>query len=210
MSDPIVDLLSFIDRSPTPYHAVAESARRLEAAGYEAVSEEAVWDLGPGDQRYLVRHEGSLISFQIGAVSPANGGFRIVGAHTDSPNLRIKPRPDIDADGYRQLGVEPYGGALLHTWLDRDLSLAGRVTLRGAPEPRTLLIDFARPILRIPNLAIHLQRELNKKGLKLNAQQHMAPIFGLEELPPLRELLASELHVQNQIEATRATCWLST
>jgi aspartyl aminopeptidase len=201
MSDPIVDLLSFIDRSPTPYHAVAESARRLEAAGYEAVSEEEVWDLGPGDQRYLVRHEGSLIAFQIGAVSPANGGFRIVGAHTDSPNLRIKPRPDIDADGYRQLGVEPYGGALLHTWLDRDLSLAGRVTLRGAPEPRTLLIDFARPILRIPNLAIHLQRELNKKGLKLNAQQHMAPIFGLEELPPLRELLASELHVQNQIEA---------
>ncbi|MBW2576751.1 MAG: M18 family aminopeptidase [Deltaproteobacteria bacterium] len=200
MSDPVVDLLSFIDRSPTPYHAVAESARRLEAAGYQALSEDEVWDLEPGDQRYLVRHEGSLIAFQIGAVSPANGGFRIVGAHTDSPNLRIKPRPDIDADGYRQLGVEPYGGSLLHTWLDRDLSLAGRVTLRGEPEPHTLLIDFARPILRIPNLAIHLQRELNKKGLKLNAQQHMAPIFGLGEIPPLRELLVSELHVQNQIE----------
>ncbi len=200
MSDPVVDLLSFIDRSPTPYHAVAESVRRLQAAGYRALCEDEVWDLGPGDRRYLVRHEGSLIAFQIGEVSPANAGFRIIGAHTDSPNLRIKPRPDIDADGYRQLGVEPYGGALLHTWLDRDLSLAGRVTLRGAVEPRTLLIDFARPILRIPNLAIHLQRELNQEGLKLNAQQHMAPIIGLEELPNLRELLASELHERNQIE----------
>ncbi len=200
MSDSVVDLLSFIDRSPTPYHAVAESIRRLQAAGYRALSEDEVWDLGPGDQRYLVRHEGSLIAFQIGEVSPANGGFRIVGAHTDSPNLRIKPRPEIDAEGYRQLGVEPYGGALLHTWLDRDLSLAGRVTLRGAAEPRTLLIDFARPILRIPNLAIHLQRELNQEGLKLNAQQHMAPILGLGELPPLRKLLVSELQAQNQIE----------
>jgi aspartyl aminopeptidase len=200
MPDPVVDLLSFIDRSPTPYHAVAEAVRRLEAAGYRALGEAEVWDLGPGDQRYLVRHEGSLVAFQIGAVSPANGGFRIVGAHTDSPNLRIKPRPEIDADGYRQLGVEPYGGALLHTWLDRDLSLAGRVTLRGAPEPRTLLIDFARPILRIPNLAIHLQRELNQEGLKLNAQQHMAPILGLGELPQLQELLVSELQVCHSIE----------
>jgi aspartyl aminopeptidase len=200
MSDPVVDLLCYLDRSPTPYHAVAESADRLQAAGYRALREDEVWDLGPGDRRYLVRHEGSLVAFQIGEASPADGGCRIIGAHTDSPNLRIKPKPEIDADGYRQLGVEPYGGALLHTWLDRDLSLAGRVTLRGALEPSTLLIDFARPILRIPNLAIHLQRELNKKGLKLNAQQHMAPIFGLEELPPLRELIASELHTQNQIE----------
>jgi len=200
MSDPVVDLLAFIDHSPTPYHAVAESVRRLQAAGYRALGEDEIWALGPGDRRYLVRHEGSLIAFQIGAVSPASGGFRIVGAHTDSPNLRIKPRPEIDADGYRQLGVEPYGGALLHSWLDRDLSLAGRVTLRGTPEPRTLLIDFARPILRIPNLAIHLQRELNQEGLKLNAQQHMAPILGLGELPPLRELLVSELKLRNQIE----------
>ncbi|MBW2494419.1 MAG: M18 family aminopeptidase, partial [Deltaproteobacteria bacterium] len=176
------------------------SARRLEAAGYRSLGEDEVWDLKPGDRCYLVRCEGSLIAFQIGEISPASGGFRIVGAHTDSPNLRIKPRPDVDADGYRQLGVEPYGGALLHTWLDRDLSLAGRVTLRGEPEPRTVLVDFARPILRIPNLAIHLQRELNKKGLKLNAQQHLMPILGLDDLPPLRELLASELHVQNRIE----------
>jgi aspartyl aminopeptidase len=200
MSDPVVDLLSFIDRSPTPYHAVAESVSRLRAAGYQAIREDEVWDLAPGDRRYTVRHEGSLVAFQIGEISPAEGGFRIVGAHTDSPNLRIKPTPDVDAEGYRQLGVEPYGGALLHTWLDRDLSLAGRVTLRGDIEPRTVLIDFARPLLRIPNLAIHLQRELNKEGLKLNAQQHMLPITGLGESPDLRDLLASELRAQNQIE----------
>ena len=200
MSDPVVDLLSFIDRSPTPYHAVAESISRLQVAGYRAIREDEVWDLAPGDRCYTVRHEGSLVAFQIGEISPAEGGFRVVGAHTDSPNLRIKPTPDVDAEGYRQLGVEPYGGALLHTWLDRDLSLAGRVTLRGKFEPRTVLIDFARPILRIPNLAIHLQRELNKEGLKLNAQQHMLPIIGLAESPDLRDLLTSELRAQNQIE----------
>jgi len=200
MSDSVVDLLAFIDRSPTPYHAVAESVRRLQAAGYQALREDQVWRLEPGDRRYLVRHEGSLVAFQIGEVSPVIGGFRIIGAHTDSPNLRIKPRPDIEAEGYSQFGVEPYGGALLHTWLDRDLSLAGRVTVRGAPEPRTLLIDFARPLLRIPSLAIHLQRELDKEGLKLNPQQHMVPIAGLAELPKLRDLLASELHEQHRIE----------
>lgn len=200
MSDSAVDLLSFIDRSPTPYHAVAESVSRLRAAGFRAICEGEVWSLAPGDRRYMVRHEGSLVAFQIGEISPAEGGFRIIGAHTDSPNLRVKPRPDVDANGYRQLGVEPYGGALLHTWLDRDLSLAGRVTLRGESVPRTVLIDFARPLLRIPNLAIHLQRELNTEGLKLNAQQHMAPIIGLEGSPSLQDLLASELRAQNQIE----------
>ena len=200
MPDPVADLLAFIDRSPTPYHAVAESARRLQAAGFRAICEDEVWNLAPGDRRYMVRHEGSLVALQIGEASPTEGGFRIIGAHTDSPNLRVKPKPDVVANGYRQLGVEPYGGALLHTWLDRDLSLAGRVTLRAEPEPHTVLIDFARPMLRIPNLAIHLQRELNKDGLKLNAQQHMAPIIGLEESPNLRDLLASELHTKNQIE----------
>ena len=200
MSDPVVDLLSFIDRSPTPYHAVAESVVRLQAAGYRAIREDEVWDFAPGDRRYAVRHEGSLVAFQIGETSPADGGFRIVGAHTDSPNLHVKPRPDVNANGYRQLGVEPYGGALLHTWLDRDLSLAGRVTLRGEIEPRTVLIDFARPILRIPNLAIHLQTKANKEGLKLEAQQHMLPIIGMAESPDLRDLLASELRAQNQLE----------
>jgi aspartyl aminopeptidase len=198
--DAVGDLLSFIDRSPTPYHAVAESVRRLRDSGYEATREDELWELAPGDRRYAVRHEGSLVALQVGAVSPAEGGFRIIGAHTDSPNLRVKPRADVAAHGYQQLGVEPYGGVLLHTWLDRDLSLAGRVTLREAAETRTLLVDFSRPVLRIPNLAIHLQRELTKDGLKLNAQQHLAPIVGLEGSPSLPELLASELRSQHRQE----------
>ncbi|MFQ5515253.1 MAG: M18 family aminopeptidase [Myxococcota bacterium] len=191
------DLLTFIDRSPTPYHAVAESARRLEAVGYRALSEAEAWSLSPGDRRHVVRGEGSLIAFEVGRESPVQGGFRVIGAHTDSPNLRLKPRPDVTATGYRQLAVEPYGGLLLHTWLDRDLSLAGCVSVRAEGGPRTLLIDFERPLLRVPNLAIHLYRELREEGLKLDLQKHSVPVLGLEDAPPLRELLALELRARD-------------
>lgn len=196
MIDAVSDLLSYIDAAPTPYHAVAESVRRLEAGGWQAVDEADVWDLSPGDRRYVVRGDGSLVAFEAGAVSPADGGFRIVGAHTDSPNLRIKPRADVDAHGYRQLAVEPYGGLLLHTWLDRDLTLAGRVTLRGESGPRTLLVDFGRPLLRIPALAIHLYRELRDEGLKLDLQRHSVPMLGLEGTPDLVDLLGTELRAR--------------
>jgi aspartyl aminopeptidase len=198
MPDLVQDLLSFIDRSPTPYHAVAEGVARLEAAGFTRLSEAALWDHGPGARHYVVRGEGSLAAFQVGSAPPAEAGFRILGAHTDSPNLRLKPQPDVQANGYRQLAVEPYGGVLLHTWLDRDLSLAGRVTLARPEGLSTRLIDFARPMLRIPNLAIHLFREIKDEGLKINAQQHLVPIVGLEDSPGVRELLASELLAQEQ------------
>jgi aspartyl aminopeptidase len=193
MTDRVADLLAFLDRSPTPYHAVAESVRRLEAAGFRPLREDEVWTLAPDARRYVVRAEGSLVAFQAGSESPADAGFRILGAHTDSPNLRLKPRPDKSADGYRQLAVEPYGSPLLHTWLDRELSLAGRVSFADGKGVRTALVDFARPLLRIPSLAIHLQRELALEGLKLNAQQHLTPLLGLEGAPPIAELLALEL-----------------
>ena len=197
MVDPVADLLAFIDRSPTPYHAVAEATRRLRGAGFRELGEADLWDLSPGDRRYVVRGEGSLVAFEVGHAPPVESGFRAIGAHTDSPNLRLKPLADLTGHGYRQLAVEPYGGVLLHTWLDRDLSLAGRVTLREDGEPRTLLLDFERPLLRVPNLAIHLQREIRTEGLKLNAQTHSVPIVGLEDAPPLRELLASEIESRN-------------
>ena len=197
MADAVADLLSFIDRSPTPYHAVAEAVRRLEAAGWSVASEAEVWELSPGDRRYLVRGEGSLVAFEVGSVAPAEAGFRIVGAHTDSPNLRLKPRPDLAPHGYRQLGVEPYGGVLLHTWLDRDLSVAGRVTYREGDAARTVLLDFGRPLLRVPNLAIHLNRSIRQDGLKLNPQQHLVPVTGLEDAPPFAELVLSELRAQD-------------
>jgi aspartyl aminopeptidase len=168
----------------------------LEAAGFSRLGEGELWDHGPGACRYVVRSDGSLAAFQLGTVSPAEGGFRILGAHTDSPNLRLKPAPDVSAHGYRQLAVEPYGGVLLHTWLDRDLSLAGRVSVAQDGRVRTVLIDFARPMLRIPNLAIHLFREIREEGLKINPQQHTVPVIGLEDTPPIRELLATELRAQ--------------
>ncbi|MFP8879127.1 MAG: M18 family aminopeptidase [Myxococcota bacterium] len=192
MSEAVADLLCFIDASPSPYHAVAESVRRLQDAGFSPLFEDELWDLAPGQRAYVVRHDGSLVAFSVGAVSPVEGGFRVVGAHTDSPNLRVKPIPDADVAGYKQIAVEVYGAALLHTWLDRDLSLAGRVTLRGDAGTRTRLVDFKRPLLRIPNLAIHLQRELNKEGLKLNAQRHLPPIVGLEGADSLAGLLVAE------------------
>ncbi len=196
LSEAVADLLAFMARSPTPYHAVAEIARRLEAAGFRECRETDLWRLAPGDRRYAVRNEGSLVAFQVGGAPPAEGGFRIVCAHSDSPNLRLKPRPDVEAHGYRLYGVEPYGGALLHTWLDRDLSLAGRVTVREGEKTRIVLLDFGRPLLRVPNLAFHLQRDLPGAGLKLNAQTHLVPIAGLEDAPPLAELVADELRAQ--------------
>ena len=192
MADAVADLLRFIDASPTPYHAAREAGARLSKAGFRELRAEDVWKLSPGDTRYVVRG-GSLVAFVAGAAPPAAAGFRWVGAHTDSPNLRVKPRPDVTAHGCRQIAVEPYGGLLLHTWLDRDLSLAGRVSVAGAQGPRSLLVAFERPLLRIPSLAIHLQRESERKSLELNAQQHLVPVVGLADGRQLTALVAAEL-----------------
>lgn len=202
-------LLDYIDRSPTPFHCVAETARQLDAAGFTAVDEGAPWDLAPGGAHYFIRG-GALIAFELGAKPPREAGFRLIGAHTDSPNLRLKPQPDVTRAGYRQLGVEVYGGVLEYTWLDRDLGLAGRVTLAGAARPSALeahLVDIRRPILRVPSLAIHLNREIRSDGLKLNSQKHLVPMLGLapisrdkgggdkDEVGALRRLVAAELDV---------------
>jgi aspartyl aminopeptidase len=193
MQDPVADLIRFIDRSPTPYHAVETAVALLEEAGFTPLEEREAWTLAPGERRYVVRGGGSLAAFEVGTKPPAEAGFRVVGAHTDSPNLRIKPIADVRAHGYQQLAVEPYGGVLLHTWLDRDLSLAGRVVLRDGADVRTELVDLERPLLRIPSLAIHLNRELSQDGLKLNAQQHLVPVVGLSERENLAALLREAL-----------------
>lgn len=188
----IADLIGFLDASPTPYHAVAETARRLDTAGYRALREQDAWELAEGDRCYVVRAGGSLVAFEMGNAEPADAGFHLIGAHTDSPNLRLKPRADLKASGYRQLAVEPYGGVLLYTWLDRDLGLAGRVSVAAGEEPRTVLVNLHRAVARVPSLAIHLHRELRTDGLKINEQTHMPPMIGLESAPELASLLAEE------------------
>lgn len=169
-------LMGFIDASPSPFHACATASARLEAAGFSPVDEREPWPAGPGS--YVLRRGGSLVAWTIGAQHGPASGFRIVGAHTDSPNLRVKPHPDTGGHGFRQLAVEPYGGVLLNTWLDRDLGLSGRVTVRSAQGPVERLLRVDEPLLRIPQLAIHLDREISSKGLQLNPQQHLTPVWG--------------------------------
>ncbi len=170
-------LLEYIDASPTPYHATAAAAHRLESAGFSPLEESGAWELAPGGRHYVVRSGSSIAAFIVGTKPPHEAGFSLVGAHTDSPNFRVKPHPDVKRHGYRQLAVEVYGGVLLSTWLDRDLSLAGRVVV---DDGSTHLVDFGRPVARIPNLAIHLNRTVNKDGLQLNAQRHLVPIWALD------------------------------
>jgi aspartyl aminopeptidase len=156
--DSTAELLRFLDASPTPYHAVAEAVRQLSARGFVELDEREQWRIEPGLRGYVVRGGGTVVAFVMGSDPPAQAGFVMLGAHTDSPNLRLKPLPDVDSVGYLQIGVEVYGGVLFSTWLDRDLSIAGRVTLRGG---ETRLVKLERPVCRIPNLAIHLDREVN-------------------------------------------------
>ncbi|MCP9991714.1 M18 family aminopeptidase [Streptomyces albogriseolus] len=170
------DLMSFLAASPTPYHAVANAAERLEKAGFRQVAETDAWD-GTAGGKYLLRG-GAIVAWYVPEGAEAHTPFRIVGAHTDSPNLRVKPRPDSGAHGWRQVAVEIYGGPLLNSWLDRDLGLAGRLSLRDGT---TRLVDVDRPLLRVPQLAIHLDRAVNSDGLKLDKQRHMQPVWGLGE-----------------------------
>ncbi|MFE2442598.1 M18 family aminopeptidase [Stenotrophomonas sp. NPDC087984] len=168
------DLMSFLRASPSPYHAVASAAERLEKAGFQRVEETASWD-GAAGGRFVLRG-GAIIAWYVPEGADPATPYRIVGAHTDSPNLRVKPIPDTGAHGWRQIAVEVYGGVLLNTWLDRDLGLSGRISLRDGSHH---LVTIDRPLLRVPQLAVHLDRSVNTEGLKLDKQRHMTPIWGL-------------------------------
>jgi aspartyl aminopeptidase len=179
------DLMSFLTASPSPYHAVANAAERLEKAGFRQVEETDAWD-GTSGGKYVVRG-GAIVAWYVPEGAAPHTPFRIVGAHTDSPNLRVKPLPDTGAHGWRQVAVEIYGGPLLNSWLDRDLGLAGRLTLRDGS---TRLVDIDRPLLRVPQLAIHLDRTVTAEGLKLDKQRHLQPVWGLADSVRDGELIA--------------------
>ncbi|MDR0776178.1 MAG: M18 family aminopeptidase [Azonexus sp.] len=173
------DLLDFIDASPSPWHAVRECERRLQAAGFSLLEESERWTLTPGDRRYTVRDGASLIAFVVGEKAAAAAGLTLIGAHTDSPGLRLKPKPAEESGGMLRLGVEVYGGPLLATFADRDLSLAGRVNVRTADGFASRLVRFEQPLLRLPNLAIHMNREVNEAGLKFNKQTELPLLLGV-------------------------------
>ena len=175
------DLLDFIDASPSPWHAVATCEQRLQAAGFARLDETERWTLQAGDKRYVVRGDAAIIAFVVGSAALAESGLRIIGAHTDSPGLRIKPRPAEEVGGMVRLGVEVYGGPILATFADRDLSLAGRVHVRTPDGFATRLMRFADPLLRLPNLAIHMNREVNESGLKFNKQSELPLLLGVAE-----------------------------
>ncbi|KIJ37467.1 hypothetical protein M422DRAFT_781810 [Sphaerobolus stellatus SS14] len=210
--------LDFVNASPTPFHAVAVAAGRLEKSGFRKLREQDSWEdeLKAGGRYYFTRNQNSLVAFALPSQWKAGtgNGLSIVATHVDSPNLRIRPNSKKTKDGYLRVGVETYGGGIWATWLDRDLSIAGRIvtTDQSGSQFTSKLIKVDRPVLRIPNLAIHLNREVNK-NLTFNKETEFVPILGLatEKLneskdeqrsteptkhePALLSLLANELSV---------------
>ncbi len=193
-------LRAFLHASPTPFHAVANMAAEFEQAGFVALDEGSPWQLQPGQKYYVTRNGSSIIAFVYGKSDMPANGLRMAGAHTDSPCLKVKPHPEINSQGYYQLGVEVYGGVLLNPWFDRDLSLGGRVTYRcDQGRIHNSLLDFGRAIAVIPSLAIHLDRDANKNR-SVNPQKDIPPILMQSEAGSnieFRQLLLSELQRQS-------------
>lgn len=174
------DLLSFINRSPSPYHVVSESIKLLEQAGYKELDLSEDWNLAPGDHYYIAPYPTSLFAFEVGSNFTKKDEFRIASAHTDHPCLKLKPTPCMAQGDYLKINTEVYGGPILNTWLDRPLSIAGKVALKGATafQPVIKIIDFKKPVITIPNLAIHMNRDVNK-GVELNRQTDMIPLAAM-------------------------------
>ena len=199
---PSQGLLDFLHNSPSPFHATQSMCVALQAAGYIALDERETWQLEAQGRYYVTRNDSSIIAFKLGQHDPAVHGIRMVGAHTDSPCLKVKPQPELTAHSYWQLGVEVYGGVLLSPWFDRDLSLAGRVTFKHEQQLQSCLIDFKQAIATIPSLAIHLNREANT-GWAINAQTELPPILAQlqgEESQDFRSLLAEQLQREHGIQ----------
>ena len=192
-------LCRFVDASPTPYHAVEQMLKNFQDAGFLLLKESDSWQLEEGKGYLVTRNDSSIIAFTTGVGAAAETGVSMVGAHTDSPCLKIKPNANLVKQGTAQLGVEVYGGVLLNPWFDRDLSLAGRVTFEDSKgQLRNQLVDFKKPIARIPSLAIHLDREANT-GRTINAQKHLPLVIAsadsakTESKNLFRDLLAEQL-----------------
>lgn len=176
----VTQLLQTLKVSTSPFHAVEEAARQLAEAGYSELELGASWDVTAGKGYYIKAYASTLIAFRINDECKTEDSFRIASAHTDWPCMHLKPSPEVTSGKYAKVNVEVYGGPILNTWLDRPLSLSGRVSLKGksAWEPEIRLVDFDRPLLSIPNVAIHMNREVNN-GIAYNPQVDMLPLAGI-------------------------------
>jgi len=198
----VADLCSFLNSSPVNFLAVRAVVNRLEAAGFTALSMRDRWKLSAGDRRYVTVNGSAIFAFIVGDSGDAAAPFHIISSHSDSPCFRVKPNPEIVCDGgIVKLNTEVYGGPILYTWFDRPLSLAGRVILRGDDplNPRQELLHIHRPLLTIPHLAIHFNRQVNE-GNKLSKQKDMLPVLcrlpeGTEAKGTVCRLVAGELGV---------------
>lgn len=202
-------LLRFIQASPTAFHASQTMAAQLQAAGFEELHEVDAWSLQAGKRYFVQRNDSSIIAFVCGKKALLDTGIRMLGAHTDSPCLKVKPQPDLNRKGYVQLGVEVYGGALLAPWFDRDLSLAGRVTYKTNDNKiASALVNFKQPVATVPSLAIHLDRDVNNNR-NINSQKDIVPVLlqlGAEQTlaPNFKSLLLTQLkHEYPAIDAAQ-------
>lgn len=204
---PLADLRAYLDGSPSPWHAAERAAERLRTAGFREMAADEQWSGVPASG--FTRRGAALVAWtHVGGAGDGTSPLppaRIVGAHTDSPCLRVKPMPDSGSVGWRQLGVEVYGGALLNSWLDRDLGVAGRIVLTDGAQH---LVRLDGPIARVPQLAIHLDRDVNDRGLVLDKQQHLAPVWGLGAPRPgeFAELVAASVGVERERVAAWDLC----
>ena len=176
-----LELIDFLHESSTAFQAVEVMKKDLLQAGYQEIEGDKKWNLKEGDRVFYTKNGSSLFVVQIGT-DPLEGGFKMAGAHTDSPTFRIKPESEIVQDGFLKLNVETYGGPILSTWFDRPLSLAGRVMVKGDHilKPKSVMMDFKKPVLYIPSLAIHMNRKVNE-GVEINKQKHVLPVMMMVE-----------------------------
>ncbi|MCX6558798.1 MAG: M18 family aminopeptidase [Candidatus Aminicenantes bacterium] len=202
------ELLEFIEQSPTAAHAAGQVEARLLQAGFRKCAEQDAWLVKAGDRMMVKRQESGIIAIKMGKKPPLESGFKIIGAHTDSPGFRLKPHALMLKGGYQQLGVEVYGGPLLATWLDRDLGMAGQVVIKDKQDNLcTMLLKMKKPVLRISMLPIHLNREVNDQGLVLNKQEHLAPILGIAGESPDKKCLENLLARELGVEVDRLVDW---
>eukprot|EP00268_Persea_americana_P023077 TRINITY_DN22765_c0_g1_i1.p1 TRINITY_DN22765_c0_g1~~TRINITY_DN22765_c0_g1_i1.p1 ORF type:complete len:513 (-),score=104.46 TRINITY_DN22765_c0_g1_i1:315-1778(-) len=187
------DLLTFLNSSPTAFHAVDEAKKQLKDAGFEHLSEREDWKLESGKKYFFTRNHSTIVAFAIGNRYVAGNGFHIVGAHTDSPCLKLKPVSKVTKGGYLEIGVQTYGGGLWHTWFDRDLTVAGRLMIKEKKGDSITylhkLVRIEEPIMRIPSLAIHLDRTVTD-GFKVNTQTHLVPVLATSIKAELQKVAA--------------------